>query len=69
MSQRIFNACRKFLSGREYTRDELVTMADSLGIDDPLVGRVRREANLEIANEDEAKNFSQQKVPTHLFGA
>jgi len=62
MSQRIFNALRKVLNGREYTRDELLQMSEELDISDPMVLRVQREANLEIADETESVTFCHQKV-------
>lgn len=62
MSQRIFNAMRKILSGRDYSKDELQQMAETLETHDPMVQRVKREANLEIADEAEALSFCHQKV-------
>lgn len=62
MSQRIFNATRKALNGREYTKDELLQLSETLEANDPMVQRVKRDANLEIADELEALNFCHQKV-------
>ncbi len=63
MSQRIFNACRKSLANRDYTKEELIQLAESLIAEAQLVSRIRREANLEIADEEESKLFSFSKVP------
>lgn len=62
MSQRIFNATRKILTGRDYTKEELHQMAEALEANDNMVQRVKREANLEIADETEALSFCHQKV-------
>lgn len=66
MSQRIFNMTRKYIFTREYQRAELLAMSESLDAADPVVLRVCREANLEIADEAEALSFTHAKVK--LFG-
>lgn len=66
MSQRIFNACKRHFSQREYTKEEINRVIDNLANDSALVDKIRTEANLEIALESVAKDFCLAKVP-HAF--
>lgn len=66
MSQRIFNMTRKYILTSELQREALLALAETLQIDDPSVARVRREANLEIADEQEAISFTHSKVITTM---